>query len=80
MKSRGRHSDSMAGSPARPHRRDPRRYPGLFLLHVLLIVLLLAIACATVAVRSLGDDGAAGRGRAVVLPDDGHLGTVVRLS
>ena len=57
----------MAGTPARPHRRDPRRYPGLFFLHVLLIVLLLAIGCATVAVRSLGDDGAAGRGHAVVV-------------
>ena len=65
MKSKDRHVDSMAGAPARPHRRDPRRYPGLFFLHVLLIVLLLAIGCATVAVRSLGDDGASGRQRAV---------------
>jgi hypothetical protein len=67
MKSRDRHVDSMAGTNARPHRRDPRRSPGLFFLHVLLIVLLVAIACATVAVRSLGDDGAAGRGDAVVV-------------
>jgi hypothetical protein len=59
----------MAGAPPRPHRRDPRRYPGLFFLHVLLIVLLLAVGCATVAVRSLGDDGAAGGRRSVVLPE-----------
>lgn len=57
----------MAGAAARPHRRDPRRSPGLFLLHVLLIVLLLAAACATVAVRSLGDDGGTARRRAVRL-------------
>ncbi len=68
MKSRDKNVDSMAGTVPRPHRRDPRRYPGLFFLHVLLIVLLLAIGCATLAVRSLGDEGAAGRGRAVVLP------------
>ena len=68
MKARDRHVDSMAETNARPHRRDPRLSPGLFFLHVLLIMLLLAIGCATVAVRSLGDDGAAGRGRAVALP------------
>jgi len=55
MKSRDRRNAPMADAPARPHRRDPRRSPGLFFLHVLLIVVLLAVACATVAVRSLGD-------------------------
>ena len=68
MKSKDRHVDSMAGAAARPHRHDPRRYPGLFFLHVLLIVVLLAVGCAIVAVRSLGDDGATGRQPAVALP------------
>jgi hypothetical protein len=30
---------------------DPRRFPGLFLLHVVLIVVLLAVACAAVVLR-----------------------------
>ena len=45
----------MAGTAARPRGRDPRRSRRLFLLHVLLIVLLLAVACGAVAVRTLGD-------------------------
>ena len=36
---------------------DPRRFPGLFFLHVVLIVLLLAVACAAVALRA-GTSGA----------------------
>ncbi len=70
MKSSDKNAYSMAGTVARPHGRagDPRRFPGLFLAHVLLIILLLAVACVTVALR-------AGRGQArgpamVVLPDD----------
>ncbi|HEV2758089.1 MAG TPA: serine hydrolase [Acidimicrobiales bacterium] len=71
MKSSDRNVDSMAGTGARPHRRDPRRSPGLFFLHVLLIVVLLAVACATVAVRTLGEGRAGPAGRAaVVLPED----------
>lgn len=58
----------MAGAVARRHRRDPRRSPGLFFLHVLVIVTLLAVACAAVAVRTLDDEGSAGRPRTVVLP------------
>lgn len=64
--------------------RDPRRSPGLFLLHVLLIVLLLAVASAVVAVRTMGDEGGTGgRSRAVAFPggirgasasDQGSLG------
>ena len=70
MKSSDINVDSMAGTVARPHRRDPRRSPGLFFLHVVLIVLLLAAACATVAVRSLGDERAGPAGpRAVALPE-----------
>ena len=45
---------------------DPRRVPGLFFLHVLLIVLLLAVASATVILRFA--DGRANRGDTVVLP------------
>lgn len=52
MKSSDRNVDSMAGTVARKHRRDPRHSPGLFFVHVLLIVALLAVASATVAVRS----------------------------
>lgn len=58
MKSSDKNVDSMAGPAPRPHRRDPRRSPGLFFLHVLLIVLLLAVGCATVAVRTLGEEAA----------------------
>src|SRR5215212_2636284 len=53
MKSSDKNDDSMAGTVVRKRRRDPRRSPGLFLLHVLLIVLLLAVATAVVAVRSV---------------------------
>jgi len=53
MKSSDRNVDSMAGTVAPRRRRDPRRSPGLFFLHVLLIVLLLAVATAAVAVRTV---------------------------
>src|SRR5829696_8739295 len=49
--------------------RDPRRSPGLFLLHVLLIVFLVAAGTATVAVRMLGGGDGTSRPRSVVLPD-----------
>jgi hypothetical protein len=49
--------------------RDPRRSPGLFFLHVLLIVALLAVASAAVAVRTLDESGASDRSPTVVLPD-----------
>ncbi|MGI8810881.1 MAG: serine hydrolase [Acidimicrobiales bacterium] len=63
-------ADSMPGAVARPRRRDPRRSPGLFFLHVLLIVLLLAVGCATVAVRSLGENrGGSRRPGSLVLPE-----------
>jgi hypothetical protein len=45
---------------------DPRRFPGLFLVHVLLIVLLLAIACVTLALRTIS--GEPRRGTPVRLP------------
>ena len=35
---------------------DPRRFPGLFFVHVLLIVLLLAIACVALALRSISSE------------------------
>lgn len=44
---------------------DPRRFPGLFFLHVLLIVLLFAIGCATIALRA--GTGRAGRSGALVV-------------
>jgi hypothetical protein len=47
---------------------DPRRFPGIFLVHVLLIVVLLAVACATVALRE-GSGRAAGAST-VRLPDN----------
>src|SRR5215210_3471014 len=71
MKSSDRNDDSMAGTVARKRRRDPRRSPGLFFLHVLLIVLLLAVATGAVAVRSAGGR-AKGRSAAVTLPTDGQ--------
>jgi len=52
---------------------DPRRFPGLLLVHVLLIVACLAVGCAAVVVRS------AGNGRAlssVVLPRPTRAATV----
>ena len=56
MKSKDRNVDSMTGTVTRARRRDPRRSPGLFFLHVLLIVLLLAVATAVVAVRSVSGE------------------------
>ena len=53
---------------------DPRRFPGLFFVHVLLIVVLIAVACAAVALRS-GTDRA-GRNAVLVLPDDLRQATV----
>ena len=53
MKSRDKNVDPMARTVARHRGADPRRFPGLFLLHVLLIVLLLAVACAVLAVRAM---------------------------
>jgi hypothetical protein len=61
MKSSDRNVDSMAGTVPRRDAADPRRFPGLFLVHVLLIVALLAVACAAVALRSTG--AAAGQPR-----------------
>ena len=66
MKSKDRNVDSMTGTATRTRRRDPRRSPGLFFLHVLLIVLLLAVATAVVAMRSVSDD-AQGEPAAVAL-------------
>jgi len=57
----------MSGTAARTHVRNPRRFPGLFFLHVALIILLLAVASAAVAVRASG--GAAAGLRTVVLPE-----------
>ena len=68
MKSSDRNVDSMAGTVARKHRRDPRRSPGLFFMHVLTIVTLLAVACAAVAVRTLGDGARAARASTIVQP------------
>ena len=70
MKSSDRNVDSMAGTVSRRQARDPRRSPGLFLLHVLVIVALLAVAGAVVAVRTFPDERSAGRARTVVLPGD----------
>ena len=55
---------------------DPRRFPGLFFLHVLLIVLLLAIACATVALRSVSGQSGTGDGAGYVTTSaiEGDLG------
>ncbi|HET7722696.1 MAG TPA: hypothetical protein VFK43_22205 [Acidimicrobiales bacterium] len=69
MKSSDKNVDSMAGTVVRKRRRDPRRSPGLFFLHVLLIVLLLAVATATVAVRSVSGRAKGGTGT-VALPGD----------
>ena len=68
MKSSDKNVDSMAGTVSRRQARDPRRSPGLFFLHVLVIVALLAVACAVVAVRTLQDGGGRARARTVVLP------------
>jgi hypothetical protein len=38
---------------------DPRRFPGLLLIHIILIVVCLAVACATVALRSIDESRAA---------------------
>ena len=51
---------------------DPRRFPGLLLVHALLIVVCLAVACAAVAVRSFGE----GRALSVVLPKPTRAATV----
>ena len=59
MKPIDRMVEPMAGIVARPPARDPRRSPGLFFLHVALIVTLLAGGCAAVAVRAFGDGGRA---------------------
>ena len=48
---------------------DPRRFPGLFLLHVVLIVLLVAMGCAAVALRA-GTGRAAGASDAIVPSPD----------
>ncbi|HEX2048224.1 MAG TPA: hypothetical protein VHF27_10690 [Acidimicrobiales bacterium] len=53
---------------------DPRRFPGLFFLHVVLIVLLFAVACAAVALRA--GTGRAAPGATGVLPDDLRQATV----
>jgi hypothetical protein len=45
---------------------DPRRFPGFFFLHVLVIVLLLAIACVALALRTLS--GEPGRRSTIGLP------------
>jgi len=47
---------STAGTRPRHRRRDPRRSPGLFFLHVVLIMLLLAVATTVVAVRSVSGE------------------------
>ena len=64
----------MAGTVVRKRRRDPRRFPGLFFLHVLLIVLLLAVATSAAAVRSVSGQ-AKGRPAGVTLPGD-RRGTI----
>lgn len=64
MKSNDRNVDSMAGTVARTRRRDPRRSPGLFFVHVLLILLLLAAGTALAAIRSVSDEAG------VALPGD----------
>jgi hypothetical protein len=66
MKSSDRNVDSMTGTVARSRRRDPRRSPGLFFLHVLLIVLLLAVATAVVAVRSVSGEAKGGAAEAAL--------------
>ncbi len=68
MKSSDRNVDLMAGTAARTHIRGPRRYPGLFFLHVALIVLLLAAASAALAVRASGGAAATLGARTIALP------------
>lgn len=53
---------------------DPRRFPGLYLLHVLLILLLVAVACAAVILRA--STGRANRGPTVRLPVNTREATV----
>ena len=76
MKSSDKNAEAMAGNAARPHGRahDPRRFPGLFFLHVVLIVVLLAVACAAVALRA--GTGQARTRAMVVLPEDLRQATV----
>ena len=74
MKSSDKNDDSMAGKVTRKRRRDPRRSPGLFFLHVLVIMLLLAVATAAVAVRSVSGR-ASGRSGTVTLASD-RQGTI----
>ena len=69
MKSSDKNVDSMAGTVSRKRRRDPRRSPGLFFLHVLLIILLIAVATAAVAVRSVSGRAEGGQD-VVTLPGD----------
>lgn len=66
MKSSDRNDDSMAGTVARTHRRDPRRFPGLFAAHVTLIALLAAGSSAAAVSRRPG--GAPGGPSAVTSP------------
>jgi hypothetical protein len=68
MKSKDRNVDSMTGTGTRTRRRDPRRSPGLFFLHVLLILLLLAVATAVVALRSVSGDAKGEPAEVVALP------------
>jgi hypothetical protein len=71
MKSSDKNVDSMAGTVVRKRRRDPRRSPGLFFLHVLVIVLLLAVATAAVAVRTVS-----GRAKGPVTLSADRQGTI----
>ena len=73
MKSSDKNDDSMAGTVPRKRRRDPRRSPGLFFLHILLIVLLLAVATAAVAVRSVSGRA---KGRPPTVTLSGDRGTI----
>jgi hypothetical protein len=56
MKSSDKNDDSMVSTVSPKRRRDPRRSPGPFFVHVALIVLLLAAASATLAVRTVDGD------------------------
>lgn len=69
MRSKDKSVDPIAGPSARSGPRDPRRSPGLFFIHVLLIVLLIAVGCALVAIRTI-EGRAAGRPTAVSLAGD----------
>jgi hypothetical protein len=72
MKSEDRSAGSVAGKVPRRRGRDPRRFPGLLLVHVFLILVCLAVACAAVALRSIGG----GRALSVVLPRPARASTV----